>query len=374
MTLLEIVQATPELSNLLTAIETLDASRTIPPDLADVLSGPEDLTVFAPINSAFEAVEAVAPGYLAMLLTPNFGLQLFGILAYHVTSGVVTTDQFPIANLEMLQSGFVNVTETDVVSFSPVPATVLEPFNIVASNGVAHLVNNVLIPRFVTQNLLTALLFFQATEGDNFSTLLRLVAAAGLEDTLAELEGVALLAPTNDAISPETEQYLLTPGNEEILVATLSYHVINEEMYNYAAQPIPSVDLRSTLQGERIVVGVIEEPEFRSSFNAATQLGYFPVQQNNGYVIDMILVPPSLSTVVPRTFAGLWRDPTITVEYSQAANRPPVMNELDAEEVSEEGAETPVEPADGVRVPPSPGIRRNDGWKASVVFHYPDNV
>ena len=345
-TLLELVQATPELSTLLTAIETADANRNIPPSLVAALSGPDDLTVFAPINSGFEAVDAVVPGYVAMLLTPEFGLHLFSILSYHVTPGIVTTSSFPILDLPMLEEGSVAVegapdTGFEVISFSPVPATILEPLDIPASNGVAHLVDNVLVPRFVTQNLITGLMFRSETQNGEFSALLRLIVAAGLDTTLAEIEGVALLAPPNDAIPAATEEFLLTPGNEDILTAVVSYHVINE-LFNYAAQEIPNILLVQSLQGERIVAGLVESGDSVAvSYNQGVQQDFFPVQQNLIYVIDRILVPATLSTVVPRSIDGV---PEVFLELASAS---------DGE--STEGGDPDVEPASVAENDPNAG-------------------
>jgi len=392
-TLLEIVQATPELSTLLTAIETADANRNIPPYLEEALSGSDELTVFAPINAGFDALETVVPGYLGLLLTPEFGLHLFSILAYHVTPGALTTATFPVADLTMLAEGTVDVTGTadagfSVVSSSPVSALILEPLDIQATNGIAHLVDNVLVPRFVQENLYSALLFFQETQGDNFSTLLRLIDAAGLQTTLAEAEGVTLLAPTNAAIPAETEQFLLAPGNEDILNATISYHIINE-VFNYAAQSIPNILLVESLQGENIVVGLVTSgpDDVAVSYNQATQQGFFPVQLSLGYVIDRILVPPSLSTVVPRSSANSFRDPTISIEFSSATTQEAsIISEYD---VIPEDAEDLVEPMGDVKdlvepmgdaesldedvtsesksgLPPPPPIRKNTGWHATV--------
>ena len=323
-TLLEIIQDTPELSTLLTAIETADNNREIPPYIAEELNSTDPLTIFAPINGAFDAFETALPGYLDMLLTPEYGLHLFSILAYHVTSGTVSTADFPVTDLAMLAEGTVNVTGSSDSGFTVVTSTqvvddasIVEPFDVLATNGILHSVDNLLVPRFVTENLMSALEFLQVTQGDNFSTLLRLIRAAGLETTLAELEGVTLLAPTNDAIPPETEQFLLAPGNEEILNATITYHVINQ-LFNYAAQSIPNILLVDTIQGEKIVVGLVTEGTdgVAVSYNQATQQGFFPVQYNIGYVIDRILVPTSLSTVVPRSVNNIMRDPSIKIEFS----------------------------------------------------------
>ena len=306
-TLLQLIRSTPDLSALAAAIATDEANRNIPPFLAQILNNTRtSLTLFAPVNSAFDSLAQIAPGYLAQLRTPRFGLQLFDLLAYHITSGVVPTASFPKPNLPMLAAGRVNVTASSnntfvVRSFSPVGAQILPPFDIPATNGLAQVVNNVLVPQFVFQNLLEGLLLANARSGGQFNTLLRLITAAGLETTLEEATGVTLLAPTNAAIPIETERFLLQPGNEEILTAVLTYHVITE-LFNYSVQPVPTVLLVQTLQGEPIVVGIVFLPDggVLTRYSQANQLGFFVVRENIAYRIDTILIPPSLRNDVPR--------------------------------------------------------------------------
>lgn len=278
----------------------------IPPFLAVALDASNSsLTLFAPVNSAFAALETLLPGYLAKLMTPPFGLHLTNFLAYHLTPGIVPTSNFPISNLAMLSSGTVNVVGTSgsfsVQSSSPVAAKISPPFNIPATNGLEHLIDNVLVPRFVFENVITALQAMSAAEDGRFSTLLRLLAASGLDKTLATATDITLLAATNAAIPFQTEQFLLRAGNEDILNSTLLYHVI-DEVFNYAAQSVPNILLVPTQEGENIVVGlvILANNTISTSYNQGTQQDFFVVRDSIGYVIDTILIPPSLSTVVPR--------------------------------------------------------------------------
>lgn len=295
----------PDLSTLLSAIETADRNRMIPPFLAQELNDTKaSLTIFAPINSAFQALNSIIPGYLAMLLTPAFGLQLTDILSYHVTQGRVTTNRFPITNLQMLAAGTVNTTAANgafqVNSFSSVPAKLLPPVDVSATNGVAQVVDNVLVPQFVGENIITALRRKSAAENNRFSKFLNLLMLSGLDTVLANTTGVTLLAPTNAAISTLTEQFLSQPANADVLRSVVKYNVISE-MFNYAAQSVPNILLKKTLEGENIVVGLVitMNNSVTVSYNQATQQGFFLSRANIGYVIDRLLIPPTLTTVVP---------------------------------------------------------------------------
>jgi uncharacterized surface protein with fasciclin (FAS1) repeats len=320
MTLLFLIQNTAEFSILDAAIQAADMGRNSPPKLADLLNDPNaSLTAFAPMNGAFMDLEAIAPGYLDQLLLPAFSLHLYNILSYHITNGLVTSDTFPVTDLEMLTSGMIDISTDGLIqSASPDPSQILDPPDFVASNGIAQVITDVLLPEFVSQNVLTAL---QASP-ETFSSLLRLIEAAGLEDTIAGLNGVTFLAPTNDAIMPQTEEFLLMAGNEDILLAVLSYHILNS-VVNYVIQSVPNILLKETLQGENVIVGLIfgDNQEVIVSFNQANRRGERLTQQNIIYDVSTVLVPPSMSSVVPRSIDQEEFEPDVVVESSIPTDR-----------------------------------------------------
>ena len=302
-TLLQFVQSVAELSTLLTAITTSDANRNMPPFFLEVLNSTNtSITLFAPVNAGFTNLAQIVPGYLTQLLTPNFGLHLFEIIAYHATPGIILSSTFPRTNLRMLAGGTVNVTAGTsfaVQSSSTAPAQILPPPDVRATNGVSQVVNNVLLPQFVFFNLFEGLQF--ANSQGQFSTLLRLIAAAGLEATLAEATGVTLIAPVNSGITAITETFLLQPGNEAILSDVMRYHVLTE-LFNFAAQKTSTVDLYDTLlQGARVVVGVVPMADggVFTRYNQAVQSGYSLARESILYTVDRLLIPPLLRPVVP---------------------------------------------------------------------------
>jgi uncharacterized surface protein with fasciclin (FAS1) repeats len=249
----------------------------------------------------------VVPGYLTQLLTPNFGLHLFEILAYHATPGIILSNSFPRSNLLMLAGGTVNVTASSdgfaVQSFTSLRAQISTPFDVRATNGLAQVVDNVLLPQFVFFNLVEGLQF--ANSQGQFSTLLRLIAAAGLEATLTEVTGVTLIAPINSGITSTTETFLLQPGNEEILSDVLRYHVL-AELFNFAAQKTSTVQLYDTLlDGARVVVGVVPlgDGNVFTRYNQAVQSGYSLARESILYTVDRLLIPPLLRPVIPGVIA-----------------------------------------------------------------------
>ena len=332
MTLLFLIENTEEFSLLNAAIQAADNGRNSQPLIGELLGDPNaELTLFAPINGAFAELEIIAPGYLDQLLLPAFSMHLFDILLYHVTNGRVVSSDFPIMDLQMLASGTIDISADGMIqSTSPDLAQVQNPSDFEAQNGIAQVVSDVLLPEFITQNVLTAL---QASP-ETFSSLLTLIEAAGLETTIAGLNGVTFLAPTNDAIQAETVEFLLMDGNEDILLSVLTYHIVNS-VINTAIQSVPNILLVESQQGDTIVVGLIvpDNMDVLVSFNQATLTGVRLTQQNIIYELSTILVPSSLSTIVPRDLDLL--EPVIVVEASTPAR--------DGSAIFQQQSETPPE-------------------------------
>lgn len=111
-------------------------------DLVTTLKGEGPFTVFAPTDAAFAKLPA---GTVESLLKPENKQQLVGILTYHVVPGkvmaadVVGLDEAPTVNGNMID---VQVDGSTVkVNDATVTAT-----DIAASNGVIHVIDQVILP------------------------------------------------------------------------------------------------------------------------------------------------------------------------------------------------------------------------------------
>jgi len=110
-------------------------------DLADESA---ELTVFAPVNAAFDEVATTVAG-----LTDE---QLTTVLTYHVLGSQVREEDIQAGSVETLntQSISINVGESAVtisdVDESNEDATVVLT-NVQGSNGVVHVIDGVLIPQ-----------------------------------------------------------------------------------------------------------------------------------------------------------------------------------------------------------------------------------
>lgn len=110
--------------------------------LVDTLKGDGPFTVFAPTNAAFAALPG---GTVESLLKPENKDQLVAVLTYHVIPGAVTSDQLAGAMLDVatVQGGTVKVDGTDGVKVND--ANVITA-DVMASNGVVHVIDKVLLP------------------------------------------------------------------------------------------------------------------------------------------------------------------------------------------------------------------------------------
>ena len=114
--------------------------------LVETLSGPGPFTVFAPTNAAFEAVPS---GALESLMMPANQSRLQGVLTYHVVPGRLTAASLRDGQrLTTVNGETLMVTKADgrvMVGNAKGMATVTQA-DVYASNGVAHVVDAVLMP------------------------------------------------------------------------------------------------------------------------------------------------------------------------------------------------------------------------------------
>ena len=141
-TIVGVASANPDFSTLVAAVSAAG--------LAETLGAPGPYTVFAPTNEAFEDLPA---GLLDALLLPENKEILAQILTYHVVAGeVMSADVQPgkvptvegsDLTIKVQKDGDVKVNGADV-----------EAVDVEASNGVIHVIDEVLVPPNVDVNAL----------------------------------------------------------------------------------------------------------------------------------------------------------------------------------------------------------------------------
>lgn len=132
-TVVDVLVGNPDFSTLVAAVKSAG--------LVETLSGEGPFTIFAPTNEAFAKVPKET---LDMLMTPEGKEKLTAILTYHVVPAKVMA-----ADVKTMKAPTVEGTEVDVVvadgSVMVDEATVTET-DMVASNGVIHAIDTVLMP------------------------------------------------------------------------------------------------------------------------------------------------------------------------------------------------------------------------------------
>jgi uncharacterized surface protein with fasciclin (FAS1) repeats len=136
--IVQIASSNPNFSTLVAAVKAAG--------LVDTLSGPGPYTVFAPTNAAFAALPA---GTVDTLLKPENQAELKKILTYHVVPGKVVAADVKPGTITTAEGGTITVSvENGKVVLTDAKggkATVTQT-DIMASNGVIHVINAVLMP------------------------------------------------------------------------------------------------------------------------------------------------------------------------------------------------------------------------------------
>jgi uncharacterized surface protein with fasciclin (FAS1) repeats len=111
-------------------------------ELVDILSNAGPFTVFAPVNSAFDALPA---GTVDGLLQPDKKADLQNVLQYHVAVAVYNPTMFQDGQkIEMVNGGIAIISIKDGKTFIN-DAELLG--NVKASNGIVYVINKVLLPQ-----------------------------------------------------------------------------------------------------------------------------------------------------------------------------------------------------------------------------------
>ena len=110
--------------------------------LVDTLKGDGPFTVFAPTNDAFAALPA---GTVETLLKPENKDQLIAVLTYHVIPGKIMSADIAgkTAQVATVQGSEISVDATSGVMVDNATVTTAD---IITSNGVIHVIDQVVLP------------------------------------------------------------------------------------------------------------------------------------------------------------------------------------------------------------------------------------
>merc|ERR1712199_143708 len=168
-----------------------------------------------------------------------------------------------------------------------------------ASNGVAHIIDGVMLPpAHLASDLPNIVELAQSV--DDLSTLVAAVVAADLAETLSSPGPFTVFAPTNEGFAalPEgTLDSLLKPENKGQLADILTYHVLPEQVLSTDLKFFQRV---ATVEGKNLHVvksskGVFVGPDAKS---LRTVVGADNLASNGvAHIIDGVMLPPAVAIV-----------------------------------------------------------------------------
>lgn len=130
----DIVDTAVDAGNFKTLATALQAA-----DLIDTLKGAGPFTVFAPTDAAFAKIPEAD---LNALLADK--AKLTAVLTYHVVPGLVMSKDVKAGMVQTVQGSSLTVSTTDGVKVDGANVTAVD---IVADNGVIHVIDSVVMPK-----------------------------------------------------------------------------------------------------------------------------------------------------------------------------------------------------------------------------------
>ena len=337
-TIVDIATGNPDFSIL---VEALQAA-----DLVDALDGKRQFTVFAPTNAAFTAL-LDRLGLTAEELLGNEEL-LTDVLLYHVAPGErFSDDVLDSEQIRTLQGGFVFplaeggeffIVDGDADSPNARLLAAEELIDIDASNGVVHVIDQVLLPgegsapgghdddegaedgdddgdedegdedeeELTIAELVAS--FATAEENAEFTVLYDLVQTAGLVDALNGEQELTVFAPTDAAFERLIAALVAELGEEqanailndpEAIADILLYHVLPGER---ESDDVLEAETLVTLNGGALTplataegVFIVDESPLTEDAQLQIDAGLIDIEAENGvvHVIDEVLLPGS---------------------------------------------------------------------------------
>ena len=241
-TILEIAAGNPDFSILASLVGQAGFARALGNEHAN-------LTVFAPTNAAFEAL-----GQETLDAVQGDVRLLRSILKNHIAVGTLDSTALASAGSVRTILGLhleVGPNPTSGTGLG-VDGKPIDAANVAASNGIVHVVGEVLVPP-TPQSLVDV-----AIGRDDLSTFVTAVSLAGLADTFDSTKkwpAYTIFAPNNQAFAslPEGVLSSLLADPTGALADVLKLHVVKGRL---AASNLYDGQILHSLSGERLQVGV----------------------------------------------------------------------------------------------------------------------
>ncbi len=245
-------------------------------DLIDALNGEGSFTVFAPTDEAFSNLLA-AVGQKSLDDVPVSVLKQ--ILLYHVVNAEVPSSKVKDGEATTLEGSSIKLSTTGGIKVNGV--SVINPYDVMASNGVIHTVEQVLVPASIAQFVNTVL--EPAYFNKNFSTLISAAVKADVVSVLLNTPNLTIFAPDNLAF--ETSGINPMNVDSKTLATVLTYHVVGAKVLSSG---IPKE--AATVNGQKLT---FSSKESGSYINGKTKITAVDIESGSGvvHVINQVLLP-----------------------------------------------------------------------------------
>lgn len=272
LTIYEEIADSPDFTLLAAAIDKAN--------LADQLDSEGSFTLLAPSDNAF-----ISAGITNL---DNYSAdELADILEYHVINEELLIEDFVESKEEETLDGTLYVIPTEQSIYLNANAQFVRPVNVDATNGVIHVVDNVLEE---PQNNVAEII----GDDEDLAILQEAIAQAGINDVLTQEGPYTIFAPTDAAFEKLFDELgvsSLAELSSDQLTDILQYHVIEERTFS----PELEAGSQSTLLGENFTItfdnAILLVDDNETTENAVVVAG--DRLGNNGVVhyIDEVMLP-----------------------------------------------------------------------------------
>ncbi len=295
--IVQLAQGNANLSTLVAAV--------VKTNLATTLSGTTELTVFAPTNTAFEALDApfkTAASINAITDAATIAT-LRGILLYHVIAGDVKAAAITSGAKVTQRTATTGINDNTIYLSKNATGVFINggsqvtTADVDASNGVVHVINKVLVPP--SKNIVQ---IAQTTPG--FTALVEAVVKTGLAGTLSdEAINYTVFAPTDAAFAAlpiadfrtaASINAITDAGTIATLRNVLLYHAAAARVFSSDLTNNQTVTTAAAAPNNTVTITTTGVAKVKGRSNAtAAGISAVDIVATNGvvHVIDQVLLP-----------------------------------------------------------------------------------
>ena len=251
-----------------------------------LMSSNDKFTVFAPTDEAFDDLLEDLGVTSEELLADKELLTM--VLTYHVIPNItLKAADIPYGDsIETANGQAFSISDANVIMDASGDTSDIIKTDVLATNGVIHLIDEVLLP---TDKSIVDL----AVAKENLSILKEAVVAAGLADALADEDAnLTVFAPNNAAFANLLAELKITKEqllqDKALLMKVLTYHVIEDDRIFASEITAGSQEM---LEGSSITFN--DKKQIIDESNRTSNILTANIQANNGvvHVIDTVLLP-----------------------------------------------------------------------------------